>query len=523
MSVWKALNTRRRKYRRSLIFALIGAAIWYLVQYPLKKHFVHTNEKIPYSKFDIGSQKDDVFVHGCLDPLEYIRDPQYQKQNATFVMLTRNQEIEGVLQTMLSIERHFNQWFQYPYVFLNDEPFSEEFRQQVGAVTTAHVRFGLVSEFEWEFPKEVRDSLLFKHSIDDQGDRGIMYGNMESYHKMCRFYSGLFYRHPMVLEYEWYWRIEPDVEFFCDTTYDPFWEMAKHGKKYGFTMVIKELFWTVPNLFRFTKSFIRSHGLQVGTLWKMFTWDYNVLSGDAEMNKLVNYRFQIDDELKKKVLADELLSRNYASDAEVDADMLYALVERSRQKVPIVEDKFDNEEFNLCHFWSNFEIARVDVFNNDLYNAYFQYLEESGGFWAERWGDAPVHSLGLALSLNLEDVHYFRDIGYQHSTLAHCPANKAGKQLAYTPNPAYKSVFASQDTIFARLARTGRRATPETNVGVGCRCDCPNRKEIEDTCDECFGLWGELLWDEHLPDVPENAAMRLKQLRLELRAELQNR
>ena len=63
-----------------------------------------------------------------------------------------------------------------------------------------------------------------------------MYGSMVSYHKMCRFYSGMFYKHPEVAKLEWYWRIEPDVEFFCDITYDPFFEMKKAGKSYGFTI-----------------------------------------------------------------------------------------------------------------------------------------------------------------------------------------------------------------------------------------------------------------------------------------------
>jgi alpha 1,2-mannosyltransferase len=34
-------------------------------------------------------------------------------------------------------------------------------------------------------------------------------------------------------EYEYYWRVEPSVEFFCDLDYDPFLYMKENDKKYG--------------------------------------------------------------------------------------------------------------------------------------------------------------------------------------------------------------------------------------------------------------------------------------------------
>jgi Glycolipid 2-alpha-mannosyltransferase len=49
--------------------------------------------------------------------------------NATFVFLARNNEIDSVIRTLWEIEDSFNSRFHYPYVFLNDVPFSEEFRR----------------------------------------------------------------------------------------------------------------------------------------------------------------------------------------------------------------------------------------------------------------------------------------------------------------------------------------------------------------------------------------------------------
>lgn len=48
---------------------------------------------------------------------------------------------------------------------------------------------------------------------------------------MCRFNSGFFFRHPLLKDYDYYWRVEPDVKFFCDIAYDPFLTMMDNGYK----------------------------------------------------------------------------------------------------------------------------------------------------------------------------------------------------------------------------------------------------------------------------------------------------
>lgn len=69
----------------------------------------------------------------------------------------------------------------------------------------------------------------------------------------------------------------------------------------------------------------------------------------------------------------------------------------------------------LQHFWSNFEIASLDLWRSDAYRAYFDHLDKSGGFFYERWGDAPVHSIGAALFLKKSEIHFFQPIGYWHN------------------------------------------------------------------------------------------------------------
>ena len=108
------------------------------------------------------------------------------------MVLARNKELEGVIQSLKSIERHFNRWYHYPYVFLNDGEFNETFKAVVQNYTSSPVEFGKIDPSMWGFPDWI-DPKVAKEGIAKQGDAAIMYGGMESYHAMCRFYSGYVY------------------------------------------------------------------------------------------------------------------------------------------------------------------------------------------------------------------------------------------------------------------------------------------------------------------------------------------
>ena len=76
---------------------------------------------------------------------------------------------------------------------------------------------------------------------------------------------------------------------------------------------------------------------------------------------------------------------------------------------------------NYVTVWSNFEIGDLDFWRGEAYTKYFEHLDAQGGFYYERWGDAPVHSLGAALFANKDQIHWFKDIGYRHEPFQHCP------------------------------------------------------------------------------------------------------
>ena len=75
---------------------------------------------------------------------------------------------------------------------------------------------------------------------------------------MCRFESG-FWRHPLLDDYDWYWRVEPSIDIHCDLNYDLFKYMEDNNKVYGFTISIHEFRATIPTLWDTTKKFIKEN------------------------------------------------------------------------------------------------------------------------------------------------------------------------------------------------------------------------------------------------------------------------
>jgi hypothetical protein len=67
------------------------------------------------------------------------------RTNAALISLVRNEELGQLLDTMRDLERTWNSKFNYPYIFFNDIPFTEEFKQKVQSVTKAKCQFGTSS------------------------------------------------------------------------------------------------------------------------------------------------------------------------------------------------------------------------------------------------------------------------------------------------------------------------------------------------------------------------------------------
>jgi mannosyltransferase len=131
--------------------------------------------------------------------------------------------------------------------------------------------------------------------------------------------------------------------------------MARNNKTYGFTIAVKELKETVPNIFRYASAYKRNNNLTSKGLWEMFLEPPPEKPAAPEDDK--------KDSLPEDILNTEPGYRNLP---DIDPEAM------------------NGEKYNMCHFWSNFEIARLDWFRSKEYEDFFQMMDRSGGFWMER-------------------------------------------------------------------------------------------------------------------------------------------
>jgi alpha 1,2-mannosyltransferase len=109
-------------------------------------------------------------------------------------------EKDAIAETLVNFQDKFNKNFDYPYVFLNEELFTEEFKSAMQtAAPKATMKFGLVPKEHWSYPSWVDESLA-QESRQKMDEQGVMYASLESYHHMCRYQSGFFFDHHLLDE-----------------------------------------------------------------------------------------------------------------------------------------------------------------------------------------------------------------------------------------------------------------------------------------------------------------------------------
>ncbi|KAI0176530.1 glycosyltransferase family 15 protein [Hypoxylon sp. FL1284] len=300
------------------------------------------------------------------------------RPKAAFISLVRNEELEDMVLSILQVESRFNARanHHYDWIFFNNEEFTEEFMIAIARATSSRCFFERIPREHWSVPSWI-DETRFDVGRQFMGGIGVGKAWLQSYHHMCRWNAGIFALEERLADYDWYWRVEPAVKFHCNINYDVFRFMEDNNMTYGFNMAILDDARSFPSLWEQTKRFLVENG--------------EMVDKDADYNWL-------------------LLSAD-------DQDQVI------RPHTGAYQGLGDGE-YNNCQFYSNFEIGSLNFFRSKKHRAYFNHLDQAGGFYYERLGDAPVHTLSVSLFSSKDKVWYFRDIGYAHSLCEQCPPHE---------------------------------------------------------------------------------------------------
>lgn len=150
-------------------------------------------EKTPATAWPVDADGNDLAFNATR--------AQEEKVSATFVMLARNRDVWGAVDSIRGLEGahlltgsrpttcsrapsphlpspdRFNRRYHYTWTFLNDEPFSEEFKRHTSAIASSKTQYGVVPKEQWgdQFPEWI-DEKRANEAIAEMGKKNIPYG-----------------------------------------------------------------------------------------------------------------------------------------------------------------------------------------------------------------------------------------------------------------------------------------------------------------------------------------------------------
>lgn len=206
-----------------------------------------------------------------------------ERPKAAFLVLCRNQDLGEILPTLSAIEQTVNAhpFNSYKYVVLNDVEFTPYFQTKVRSymaeararfggpnASPIELEFGIIPKEHWEPPAHINWNFA-SLSWDRMKAQQVPYADSRSYRSMTRWFSGFFYKHDLVKDLDYVWRLEPATRYTCNLVpanggqpvmwdtygdgtvgdfFDPFRFMQINNKKYAFVLSLKEYRSTVHTL-----------------------------------------------------------------------------------------------------------------------------------------------------------------------------------------------------------------------------------------------------------------------------------
>ena len=141
--------------------------------------------------------------------------------------------------------------------------------------------------------------------------------------------------------------------------------------------------------------------------------------------RLLDYAWRLDDD-------SELL---YPIDFDVfqfmhqnDIEYGYQLVTRDSEKCVVglwdtarhyvidnnITTQLFHQWWDTLVFYNNFELSKVSFWLSKQYQDYMEYIDQLGGIYYKRWGDAPTKSIAISMFMPRRKIYNFNCISYKH-------------------------------------------------------------------------------------------------------------
>ncbi|ORC85815.1 alpha-1,2-mannosyltransferase [Trypanosoma theileri] len=291
----------------------------------------------------------------CYAPFEAVRTVETLDGNRVLATCPRFSPVRGSVNGVILIligkstdrfvsdmlprlEAYFLKNYSYP-VHIFHENLSDDVRLAITAAIPSAYRVELedVSRFWNTLPDGISEDQL--RTWMSTGSQRKTQGR--GYRIMCRFWAGLVWQLPSLDAYDYYWRLDDDSFLTTYVPCDVFQVMQLHQCSYGYMYIKKD----PPSV---TKD-----------LWTTFQrWAYSTLTQE-----------------EISVITDKFVTGN---------------------------ETLGKKKFRAFMYYNNFEIGTIALKRHLLYTSMFRFLdeEEPRGIMQYRWGDAPIHTLGVEVVMH---------------------------------------------------------------------------------------------------------------------------
>lgn len=379
-------------------------------------------------------------ANNLLVPRESVSSGWLTPVNAVIYYLTRKVRVKMMAVALEHLYFHFYQQFPfYPVMIFHDDLDSVDCAYLQAAVPGMKLYFQLI---KLDLPEFLRSEKLPERTKCSFRSSTI------GYRHMCMFHAGVIHDyilgrngrrlvranlppHFPLKDTEFLMRLDDDGYLTSPIGYDMFKFMKLNRKKYGFVSTLQDEAECVRGLWNHTRKFYEEHAdkYNLPPLNTPSNDKGSGLSGSGSGSRSgVSTAFSgrpRRNEYKKRQQGQGLSQsqgdrgrsikngRMAAGTSTGAGRRRLSTVSATRDLAPsrkiFFPDWLDGETF-----YNNFEISHMSIWTHPLWLEYLYNEATIRGVYEIRWGDAPLHTLGVSMIVPVSQVHSFVDIGYRH-------------------------------------------------------------------------------------------------------------
>ncbi|KAF9431944.1 alpha 1,2-mannosyltransferase 2.4.1 [Entomortierella beljakovae] len=159
---------------------------------------------------------------------------EVEKANGVILMLTDEDQFQDTRETIRQVEDRFNRGRNYPWVILSPFPLTDRSQRLAKQLSKGNMRFGVIPHEQWRLPKWI-DAARVRNNDYAKLKQGMNKTSLITRHRW-RYMSGFVAEHELLDPYEFFWRVEPGVEMFCNIDEDPMLALKKSGQQFAWSL-----------------------------------------------------------------------------------------------------------------------------------------------------------------------------------------------------------------------------------------------------------------------------------------------